>query len=203
MTATPTLTAPATLTSAQRDVITAADSLFTENGISPVSVEQIAQRAGLSPAALADAFESKRDILIAVLAWKHQGWMHKLAWISATTTDPRDEILNIFSYLEECFTDTSWRGCAFINAYGELGRSDDGIGALAAEHFSEVERHIGVLCERAGMPSHVAETLTLLIQGARAESGIHHTVRPARAARLGAAMLMSVYQDDDALPDFS
>lgn len=202
MPSTPTLTADLTLTDEQLAAVRAADDLFTEHGITPIALDAVATQAGLSSDILAEAFSTKRELLVAVLTWKHQGWARKLESIGEKSDDPRDEILGIFSYLEECFSDTSWRGCCFINAYGEVGRDDDGIAGLAEQHFSEVERHIGTLCARAGLPSHLAETLTLLIQGARAESGIHHTVQPARAARMGAAMLMSVYQANEDNPDF-
>lgn len=81
--------------------------------------------------------------------------------------DPRDEVLAIFGYLETCFADEGWRGCAFINGHAELGRQDPDIATLAQAHFLDVERHLTLVCERGGMPAHIAQGLTLLIEGAR------------------------------------
>ncbi|RPE78103.1 MULTISPECIES: TetR/AcrR family transcriptional regulator [unclassified Frondihabitans] len=201
MTPAPTLTAATPLTDIQRAAVAAADDLFTLNGITPVSLEAIAGKAGITTDLLHAVYPTKQALVVAVLAWKHQGWVDRLQLIGDTTNDPRDEILNIFSYLEESFSDKTWRGCAFINANGELGRNDPVVARLVEQHFTEVERHISVLVARAGMPTPIAEALTLLIQGARAESGVHHTVQPARAARAAAAMLMAVYHQREAAPD--
>jgi AcrR family transcriptional regulator len=180
----------------QRDVLRAADTLFTEHSISFVTLEGVAERAGVATTDVTATYATKRDLLIAVLAYKHQGWVHRLERNGQRTDDPRDEILEVFSYLEECFADTTWRGCCFVNAYAEVGREDEGIASLALEHFEEVERHMSILCERADLPDYVSDALTILIQGARAEAGIHHNAAPARSARLAAAMLMSVYKDE-------
>ena len=201
MTATSTLinvVAPAE----QHRILQAADSLFTEHSIAAVTFTDVAERAGVDVLEVSDSYPTKRDLLVAVLAYKHQGWVHRLERNGQKIDDPRDEILAVFSYLEECFIDTTWRGCCFVNAYAELGREDQGIADLALEHFREVERHMASLCLRADLPDYVSQALTILIQGARAEAGIHHHAGPARSARMAAAMLMSVYQTDPAGPDF-
>ncbi|AMM19368.1 hypothetical protein AX769_03500 [Frondihabitans sp. PAMC 28766] len=186
----------------QRAVLRAADTLFTEHSIAFMTLEGVASRAGVEIEDVTGVYATKRDLLIAVLAYKHEGWVHRLQHNGARTDDPRDEILEVFSYLEECFADTTWRGCCFVNAYAEIGREDEGIATLALEHFTEVERHMSALCVRAELPQYVSDALTILIQGARAEAGIHHNAGPARSARLAAAMLMSVYKDDPSIEAF-
>lgn len=186
----------------QRAIVRAADTLFTEHSIDFVTLDAVASKAGIDVDLVTNLYSSKRELLIDVLAYKHQGWVRRLETNSEKTDDPRDEILGVFSYMEECFADTTWRGCCFVNAYAEVGREDQLIAALALEHFEEVERHMSVLCARANMPQYVSDALTILIQGARAEAGIHHNSQPARSARIAAAMLMSVYQANEKNPDF-
>ncbi|MBT2501670.1 hypothetical protein [Curtobacterium sp. ISL-83] len=121
--------------------------------------------------------------------------------------DPRDVVLGIFGYLEECFSDSGWRGCAFINGHAELGRQDPVIAALAAEHFADVERRLTAVCKAAGMPRHIGQVLALLVEGARVESAVQRSAQPARTARLGAAIVMSVYETtsstDATAPDYT
>ncbi|WP_083403880.1 TetR/AcrR family transcriptional regulator [Curtobacterium sp. MCBA15_001] len=194
MTAT-TLAPPAPETVQQRTASTAADGLFTEHGVLPVTMEDIAAQAGLTLDELRSAYPTKQALVVAVLRRWHGAWRRALAHIAETSPDPRDEILGIFSYLEECFADEGWRGCAFINGHAELGRQDPVVAELAAEHFRDVEHHLALLCARADMPSHIAETLSLLVEGARVESAVQGSAKPARSARLGAAMLMSVFEE--------
>lgn len=190
-----TLTPSTRETSAQRAASGAADALFTEHGVIPVTVQQIADRAGLTLAELTAAYPTKQSLVVAVLQRWHGAWRRALSHITDVADDPRDEVLGIFTYLEECFADQGWRGCAFINGHAELGRQDPDIAALAREHFLDVERHLTLVCERGNMPAHIAQGLSLLIEGARVESAVQQSAQPARSARLTAAMLMSVYDN--------
>ncbi len=189
-----TLTPNSRETTAQRAASGAADALFTEHGVIPVTLEQVADRAGLTLAELLDAYPTKQSLVVAVLQRWHGSWRRALEHITTVSDDPRDEVLGIFGYLEECFEDEGWRGCAFINGHAELGRQDPDIAALAREHFLDIERHLTLVCQRGGMPAHVAQGLSLLIEGARVESAVQRSAQPARSARLTAAMLMSVYE---------
>lgn len=188
-----TLTPSTRETSAQRAASGAADALFTEHGVIPVTLQQIADRAGLTLTELTAAYPTKQSLVVAVLQRWHGAWRRALSHITDVSDDPRDEVLGIFTYLEECFADQGWRGCAFINGHAELGRQDPDIAALAREHFMDVERHLTLVCERGNMPAHIAQGLSLLIEGARVESAVQQSAQPARSARLTAAMLMSVY----------
>ncbi len=114
-----------------------------------------------------DAYPTKQALVVAVLQRWHGSWRRALDHITTVSVDPRDEVLGIFGYLEECFEDEGWRGgCAFINGHAELGRQDPDIADLAREHFLDIERHLTLVCQRGGMPAHVAQGLSLLIEGA-------------------------------------
>lgn len=188
-----TLTPTVRESPAQRRASTAADTLFTRHGVTPVTLVDIADEAGLTLAELTVAYPSKRELVVAVLQRWHGAWRRALDGIAREADDPRDEVLGVFGYLEQCFADEGWRGCAFINGHAELGRTDPAIAALAQAHFADVEAHLTQLCARAGVPSHVAQALSLLVEGARVESAVQRSAQPARTARLGAAMLLSVY----------
>ncbi len=189
-----TLTPSRRETDVQRAASGAADALFTERGVIPVTLEEVADRAGLTLAELTAAYPTKRDLVVAVLQRWHGAWRRALDRIASSESDPRDEVLAIFGYLEECFEDEGWRGCAFINGHAELGRQDPGVAELAREHFLDVQRHLTLVCERGAMPAHIAQGLSLLIEGARVESAVQRSAQPARSARLAAAVLMSVYE---------
>jgi len=192
-----TLTRPTSETPAQRAASGAADELFARHGVVPVSMGDVAEHAGLTMLELTDAYETKQALVVAVLQRWHGAWHRALTRIGEDSDDPRDEVLAIFGYLEECFADESWRGCAFINGHAELGRQDPVVADLADEHFRDVERRLTTICTRAGIPAHVARALALLVEGARVESAVRRSAEPARTARLAAAMLMSVYEARD------
>ena len=195
---------PSTLTDAapalsvtQEAVVVSADALFTAEGVGSVPIERIASGAGITVADVETAFPSRQQLVVAALRYRHREWMDGLLHAESHQQDPRDKILALFGYLETCFTDHGYRGCAFINGYGELGRVDPLIARLAGEHLGQCEQHIAMLCDAAELPAHLAPALTLLVQGAQVEAAIHGVVHPARTARTAAAMLMSVYDGAD------
>jgi len=176
-------------------IVVSADALFTAEGVSAVDLDRVALEARVTAAQLRHAYPSKQKLVVAAFRYRHHDWMSGLRTAESALADPRDQILTVFSYLESCFADHGYRGCAFINGYGELGRLDSVMRDLADAHLREVEQHVAVLCATAGLPSHLADALTLLVQGAQVEAAIHGTVQPARSARTAAAMLMSVYEN--------
>lgn len=192
----PLVVAPPVRSADQEAIVASADALFAVEGVGPVSMARIAADAHVTDAVLRAAFPSKRKLLVAALQNRHHSWMRGLVAAEEVTDNPRDRLLTVFSYLEECFTDASYRGCAFVNGYGELGRSDAGVRQLADDHLRQVEQHVAMLCHLAVLPAHLAPALTLLLQGAQVEAGIHGTVQPARTARTAAAMLIAVYDVD-------
>lgn len=196
MTSPASIAVPPARTADEEAIVAVADELFTLEGVGPVSMERIAADAHVSPMVLQAVFPSKRKLVTAALQHRHQHWMGGLVATEQSTGHPRDRLLTVFTYLEQCFTDTSYRGCAFINGYGELGRHDPEIRQLADDHLRQVEQHIAMLCNLASLPAHLAPALTLLLQGAQVEAGIHGTVQPARTARTAAAMLIAVYDVD-------
>ncbi|GAA1494398.1 TetR/AcrR family transcriptional regulator [Curtobacterium herbarum] len=174
-------------------VVDAADRVFTAGGAAGLDHAAVATLAGADPDAVRAHFPERIDVVVAVLEHRHEQWNAGLAEAAVGAADARDEILTVFAHLEDCFRDESWTGCAFINGYGELGRSEARVAALAHDHLRGIEAHLHVLAGRAGLPVHVADALSLLVEGAKVESAIHRTTRPARSARLAAATLMTAY----------
>lgn len=189
----PTLTPARSTTEVQHAVIDAADALFSEHGVVPVSTADVARRAGLEPAVVVAAYPTEHDLVVAVLQRWHATWTAALERIADESEDPRDEVLAVFDHLERCFAAEDWHGCAFINLHAEIGRQDPEVAELARAHVRQVEQHLTQVCSRAGLPAHVAQTIVLLVEGARVDSAVQRSPQAARTARLGAAMLMAVY----------
>jgi AcrR family transcriptional regulator len=190
----PTATAPAPGSERHR-LLASADALFDERGFAPVTVGRIARHAGVEPERMHAEFPAKLGLVVEVLRLRHEAWFRGLDQATTAPTDPRDGVLAVFTYLETCFQ-PGFHGCMFINGYGELGRKEPVIAALADEHLAEVERHVADLCRRAALPASIAQAIALLVDGAKVEAAIHGTTQPARTARTAAAMLISVYQTD-------
>ncbi|WP_439689795.1 hypothetical protein ACRQ4C_01465 [Curtobacterium sp. SP.BCp] len=175
------------------DVVIAADRIFADMGAAGLDYDTVAAAAHVDVDIVQAAYPAVTDLVIAVLRYQQDQWSAGLQRAAASVLEPRDKILTLFSYLESYFMDDAWRGCSFINGYGELGRTVPAIADLAEQHLTSIETHLQTLAAAAGLPPFVADSLSLLVQGAKVEAAIHRTTQPARSARMSAAMLMSVY----------
>ncbi len=118
---------PAT-TKAGTRLLEAASDLFYDRGVRAVGVDLIAESAGTTKKTLYDRFGSK-DALVALylLRRAHRWREHLLARLAEACHDPdacgESQVLLVFEALET-WMGTQRRGCAFVNAYAELGESD-------------------------------------------------------------------------------
>jgi AcrR family transcriptional regulator len=117
-----------TLTEAGTRLLDAASDLFYLRGVRAVGVDLIAETAGTTKKTLYDRFGSK-DALVALylLRRAHRWREHLLARLGEAGVDAEAErrlreraVLLVFDALET-WMGTQRRGCAFVNAYAELG----------------------------------------------------------------------------------
>jgi AcrR family transcriptional regulator len=89
-----------------------------------VGVDLIAETAGTTKKTLYDG-SARKDALVALylLRRAHRWREYLLARLAAAEPDPRTQVLLVFDALE-AWMGTQRRGCAFVNAYAELGRGD-------------------------------------------------------------------------------
>jgi AcrR family transcriptional regulator len=107
------------LTAAGDRLLSAAADLFHDRGIRAVGVDLIADTAGTTKKTLYDRFGSKDSLVALYLLRRAHRWREHLAERLAQAPD-RDPVLEVFDALE-AWMGTQRRGCAFVNAYAELG----------------------------------------------------------------------------------
>jgi AcrR family transcriptional regulator len=117
------------LTEAGTRLLEAASDLFYDRGVRAVGVDLIAETAGTTKKTLYDRFGSK-DALVALylLRRAHRWREYLLSRLTETNLDGGPaggaaQVLLVFEVLET-WMGTQRRGCAFVNAYAELGGSD-------------------------------------------------------------------------------
>src|SRR5262249_8045987 len=102
-------------------VLDAAGRLFNARGIHAVGMDAIRAESGISLKRLYQLFPAKEAIIEQVLLRRHETWM---GWVDAATRgaeDPRERLLAIYDMLARWFARDDFRGCLFINSFGELG----------------------------------------------------------------------------------
>ncbi len=175
-------------------IVEAADELFYGRGIQSVGMDDVRTTAGVSLKKLYSVFPSKESLVIAVLAARHDIWESGIAGAVDRAVTPREKLLAMYDFLEQWFGDTTFRGCGFINAFGELGATSPAVAAVAREHKESFQRYVEELVRGAGLEGPAAEELAaelaLLAEGAQTTAAIGGTTAPAAVARRAATTLV-------------
>ena len=167
------------LTAAGTRLLDAASELFYLRGVRAVGVDLIAETAGTTKKTLYDRFGSKDALVALYLLRRAHRWrahlLVRLAYggVPAGSAGPggADAVLLVFDALES-WMGAQRRGCAFVNAYAELGDGEAQlVGGQAQPLVSLDEGATGTLREN-GVPS-VELVLLLVLAGTTPEERCH------------------------------
>lgn len=123
-----------------------------------------------------------------MLRRRDQRWRESLAAFVERVPDPRERVLAVFDWLAEWFAEPGFRGCAWINAHGELGSSSEAVLAEVRSHERAFREQLAEWVGATGSP--VAEQLFLLVEGAIVTAGTSGDPESARHARAAAEALL-------------
>nr|WP_314841989.1 TetR/AcrR family transcriptional regulator [uncultured Microbacterium sp.] len=176
---------------ARERILAAADELYYRKGYAAVGMDELRAAAGVSLRRLYGLFPAKNDIVAAVLARKHGEWESGLTdAVEDAGSDPRARLLAVYGHLEDWFCTDGFRGCAFINAFGELGGTNPEVAAIVREHKSSFQQYMTGLVVAAGAPAALAAQLSILAEGAQSTAAISGDPRVAVQARGAASVLI-------------
>jgi AcrR family transcriptional regulator len=157
------------LTPAGERILTAASTLFYEQGIRAVGVDTIANAADVTKKTLYDRFGSKDNLIAAYLERRNRVWHvfldEQLAKLRPST--PEEVILALFTALTEWMAE-SRRGCGFINASVELAAPDHPAMPVIVAQKRWMRAEFVAQAELAGFDrvGELADRLLLLHEGA-------------------------------------
>jgi len=150
-------------------IVASAQDLFHRHGIRGVGVETIAEAAGTNKMTLYRHFDSKDELILEYLNYK--GKKSEEVWAEIERANPGEPAAQLHDFVERAslFIVEDQRGCDLANAAIEL--TEEGHpGLRVIEEFKSRQRdRLTNLCRMAGasQPSLLADTLFLLIEGAR------------------------------------
>ena len=171
-------------------ILAAADRLYYERGIQSVGMDALRTAAGVSLKRLYSEFPSKESLVLAVLQARHEQWTLGVRTRVAAATGARPKLLAIYDFLFDWFSEDSFRGCSFINAFGEFGSSNPAVAQLAREHKDTFQRFLAVLTEEVGGGAELAAQLAILAEGAQTTAAISGSPESALQARRAAEILI-------------
>lgn len=175
-------------------IVEAADALFYERGLRSVSVDEIAERAGVTKRTLYYHFDSKDELIAAYLAARDLPTMQRYRqWLGGSDQALPERVSAMFARLAAHARKPRWLGCGFTRAAVELA-SQPGHPAvvMAARHKQRFEAWLAEEFRSCGLadPAGVARQVMILLEGVIALALIHRDVAYARSAGDAAALIV-------------
>ena len=181
--------------STRSKIVGAAETLFYAHGLRSVSVDMIAERAGVTKRTLYYHFNSKDDLIEAYLQARDDPTIERYrGWLGADDRPMPDRIRHLFSCLAEYARQPNWRGCGFTRAAIELvDMPGHPAVVMAADHKKRFEAWLAGAFEEAGFeaPDLLGRQVATLTEGAIAQILIHRDVSYALSAGQAAALLVA------------
>jgi AcrR family transcriptional regulator len=173
-------------------LLDAADELFYDRGIQAVGMDQIRSASGVSLKRLYRCFPSKERLVVAYLRRRDGRWRAELAGFVARHGDSDARVLAVFDWLYDWFARPGYRGCAFLNSFGELGAATPAVAEAARDHKELLRRYLaGLAAETAADdPASLADQLLVLVDGAISVAAITGNPAAAHHARATARALL-------------
>lgn len=176
-------------------ILIAAGKLFQSEGIRAISVDAIAEKAGLTKRTLYYHFRSKDDLITALLEERDQPNLALFQrWFSETDGDVADKVQAIFLHLAVSARHPKWKGCGFLRTSVELIHMPGHPAILASRaHKRRVEDW---LCAEFGEiralddAQRLARQIILLLDGAFAVVLLHRDPGYMESAGEAAAQLI-------------
>ncbi|MGX8909776.1 TetR/AcrR family transcriptional regulator [Streptomyces netropsis] len=171
-------------------VLDAAGTLFYGRGLQAVGMDAIRAASGVSLKRLYQLYPSKDSLVEAYLRRRDARWRDALARYADARPAGAERVLAVFDWLHQWFEEPDFRGCAFVNSFGELGAGSKTVAAVARAHKDAFRRYLAGLVTGAGAPAALADQLALLAEGAIVTAAISGDAEPALRAREAARVLL-------------
>ncbi|WP_138895118.1 TetR/AcrR family transcriptional regulator [Streptomyces chryseus] len=173
-------------------ILDAAEELFYGRGLQAVGMAEIRDASGASLKRLYQLFPSKDHLVEAYLRRRDVRWRASLAAYVEARRPGEERILAVFDWLREWFAEPAFRGCAFVNSFGELGATSDAVARAARDHVDALRDHLAGLVTEAGHSARLARSLLLLVEGAISTAAVSGDAGAADDARETARGLLEL-----------
>lgn len=179
------------LTPGAQRIVDVASQLFYRHGIHAIGVDTIAAESGITKRTLYDRFGSKDQLVAVYLQVRHQRWWERME--RRLAQEQNYPVLALFdSYAED--SESSGRGCAFINAAAELPADHPAYRVIRAHKQVVLDRLVELHENGSAADPEAAvadaQEIYLLLEGAIAHRGIDGDDRLLKRAREVTARLI-------------
>jgi len=181
---------------ARERILKASSHLFYLEGIRSVSVDAIAERAGVTKKTLYYHFASKDDLIAAYLAERDQPNLTAFArWLKEAEGTLPQKMDAFFARIADAGSHPKWKGCGFLRTTAELANMPGHPARrIGAAHKKKVEAWLEQVFREEGIveAESLSRQIAVLIDGAFSAMLVHRDAGYARIAGKAAEALVSL-----------
>lgn len=160
--------------SASDTILDTSEALFNAYGFHAVGVDRIREVSGVSKVTMYKYFNSKRDLVVAVLKRRDARFITSLIDRVEAGITIHDKINNLIEWHINWFNQSTFYGCMFVSANKELGISDSEIKEISKTHKQRVfDIIMNIFDNDNSNRFSLASALFLYIEGATAEAALN------------------------------
>ena len=172
--------------STREQIVTAATRLFYGEGIRAVSMDAVAEKAGVTKKTLYYHFTSKDELVAETIAARDQPTLELyMRWFAETDGTVADKVRGLFVKLGHSVNTPRWRGCGFLRTIAELANTPAHPAVKAgAVHKKRFEAWLATELRDHGIDgaAALARQLVILLDGATTVMLIHRDLDYIEAA---------------------
>lgn len=167
--------------------------IFAARGFHATGIDAVIAEAGVARMTVYNNFESKEDLIEAVLVHTSD---RVIAWltreIDARPLGPGDRLLALFDLYETWFSAPDFHGCLFAKAAREYPGYDHPVHLAAQAHLRRLFNWLERRCRNLGArdPAMLAQQILVLLEGATTVAEVSGATIAARRARSVAEVLI-------------
>jgi AcrR family transcriptional regulator len=176
-------------TDARDRILNTATALFYQQGIRAIGVDLIIAQSEVAKTTFYRYFPSKDDLVVAYLEARNQ-WFWALfeATVSRAPDEPKQQLLSIFSWLDELLASPDSQGCPFLTVASEFPETDYRGHQVAIDHKTKMRDRFTTMAAAIGVKQadELSAGLMLLVDGAFVQRRLYqaHQVNLHQAAMM-------------------
>jgi len=163
--------------STREQIVVAATRLFYGEGIRAVSMDAVAEKAGVTKKTLYYHFTSKDELVAETIAARDQPTLELyMRWFAETDGSAADKVRGLFTRLGHSVNTPRWRGCGFLRTIAELANTPAHPAVKAgAAHKKRFEAWLATELRAHGVrdAAALARQILILLDGATTVMLIH------------------------------
>jgi len=176
-------------------IVSAASRLFYDEGIRAVSMDAVAEKAGVTKRTLYYHFDSKDNLVAAYLSARDQPNLALFRrWFAEADGDLPEKVRSIFVHLSRSARHPKWKGCGFLRTSAELANLPGHPAMkIGAAHKKKFEDWLAETFAADGIaePLALARQIALLLDGSFAAVLLHRDPSYMEHAGAAAATLVA------------